>query len=147
MPECAFHPGVDTNVACVECERWICPKDMVPTPVGYKCPICARPEKGQLRFVKPRQWVLGAAAAAGVAILGAIFFRLVGTYFFFLVPLAFGMLVGEATRRGSGGHRGAGLAAIAGVSAAIGGFAGGLGLLGTGLAVLGAVAYLLQNRI
>ena len=43
MPECAFHPGVETEVRCAECERPICPKDMVPTPVGYKCKICAKP--------------------------------------------------------------------------------------------------------
>ena len=38
--------------SCTECGRYICPKDMVETPVGYKCRECARPAAGQLRTSK-----------------------------------------------------------------------------------------------
>lgn len=144
MPECSFHPGVETNVACAECGRAICPKDMVPTPVGYKCPVCAKPAKGQLEYVKPRQLALGAAAAFAAAIVGGLLLGAIG-YAFFLITLLYGALVAEAARRGSGGHRGPKIAAVAGAAAALGGFVGGFDLLGVALGVAGAVAYSYQN--
>ncbi|MBA4370639.1 MAG: hypothetical protein C0418_03555 [Coriobacteriaceae bacterium] len=144
MPECSFHPGVETNVACAECGRAICPKDMVPTPVGYKCPGCAKPAKGQLSYVKPRQLAIGAAAALAAAIVGGLVLGSIGLTFY-LVTLLYGVLVAEAARRGSGGHRGPAIAAVAGAAAALGGFVGGFGLLGVVLGVMGAVAYSYQN--
>lgn len=42
MPACYRHPGRETNVACSNCERPICPDCMTSTPVGMRCPECAR---------------------------------------------------------------------------------------------------------
>lgn len=39
---CYRHPGRETNVACSNCERPICPECMTSTPVGMRCPECAR---------------------------------------------------------------------------------------------------------
>jgi membrane associated rhomboid family serine protease len=43
MPEqpCAFHPDRLTMVTCSNCDRPICPDDMIPAPVGNQCPVCA----------------------------------------------------------------------------------------------------------
>jgi membrane associated rhomboid family serine protease len=43
MPEqpCAFHPDRLTMVTCSQCERPICPADMIPAPIGNQCPVCA----------------------------------------------------------------------------------------------------------
>lgn len=43
MPEqpCAFHPDRMTLVTCSQCDRPICPDDMIPAPVGNQCPVCA----------------------------------------------------------------------------------------------------------
>ena len=141
MAECSFHPGVETEMRCAECERPICPKDMVLTPVGYKCPVCARPKRSQYVYIKPRQLAgaIGAGAVAGIGgglLLGALGFR------FILIGLIWGMLVGEAVRRGSGGHRGAVLAVVAGGCIVVGSLLGNLGLLTMGLGVLGAVSTL-----
>ena len=117
MPECAFHPGVETNVRCPDCERYICPKDMVDTPVGYKCKQCGRTGRPKLGGVKPKQLVFGSLAGLGAALVLAP----IAPYLpFFLGYLAFGGLVGEATRRGGGGHRTWEFALIAGVAAFIG---------------------------
>lgn len=112
MPYCSFHPKVETEVGCAECGRWICPKDMVDTPVGYKCKICARPARGQLVVVRPKQWLGGTLAGLGVGIAGGLFLTFAGVGFF-LIPMLWGALVGEAVRRGSGGHRGGRLIALA----------------------------------
>ena len=42
MPTCYRHPDRETGVACSNCERPICPDCMTPTPVGMRCPECAR---------------------------------------------------------------------------------------------------------
>jgi len=72
MPECSFHPGVETGVRCTECGRYICPKDMVETPVGYKCPICAKPAASQYRVVKPAQLIRAIIAGIAVGVGGAL---------------------------------------------------------------------------
>jgi membrane associated rhomboid family serine protease len=42
MAVCYRHPGRETNVACSNCGRPICPDCMTVTPVGMRCPECAR---------------------------------------------------------------------------------------------------------
>lgn len=145
MAECAYHPGVETALSCAECERPICPKDAVLTPVGYKCKECARPAVSQYTYVKPRQLALAAVWALGAGLLGGFVLGLIGFGFFF-IDLMFGAAVGEAARRGSGGHRGAAIAVVAGVAALAGALVGGLGPLGWLLAPAGAVVYVLGNR-
>jgi len=123
MPECAWHPGVEANVSCPDCGRYMCPKDMVESPVGYKCKECGRARITQ-GGVKPRQLALGAACGLVAAVVAAPLARFVP--FFFLGPLVYGGVVGEATRRGGGGHRTWHFAAIAAVCALVGALSVGL---------------------
>lgn len=39
---CYRHPDRETRVSCSSCGRPICPDCMTPTPVGMRCPECAR---------------------------------------------------------------------------------------------------------
>lgn len=39
---CYRHPDRETGVSCSNCGRPICPDCMTPTPVGMRCPECAR---------------------------------------------------------------------------------------------------------
>jgi membrane associated rhomboid family serine protease len=48
MATCYRHPGRETNVSCSNCGRPICPDCMTSTPVGMRCPECAR-QKTQVR--------------------------------------------------------------------------------------------------
>jgi len=123
MPECAWHPGVESNVSCRDCGRYMCPKDMVESPVGYKCKECGS-HKFTKGGVKPRQLALAAAFGLGAAVVAAP----VASYipFMFLGPILFGGVVGEATRRGGGGHRTWHFAAIAGLCALAGSLVSGL---------------------
>ena len=117
MPQCAWHPKVETNVSCPDCGRYMCPKDMVDSPVGYKCKECgrARITRGG---VKPAQLARAAGYGIVAAIVLAPFARFVP--FFFLGGIVYGALVGEATRRGGGGHRTWEFATIAAVCALLG---------------------------
>lgn len=42
METCYRHPDRETGVSCSSCGRPICPDCMTPTPVGMRCPECAR---------------------------------------------------------------------------------------------------------
>jgi membrane associated rhomboid family serine protease len=42
MATCYRHPKEETGVSCSNCGRPICPDCMTPTPVGMRCPECAR---------------------------------------------------------------------------------------------------------
>jgi len=67
MPECYRHPGRETNVACSRCARPICPECMTSTPVGMRCPECAR-QKTQVRSVSLGGFGQGAEPATYVLI-------------------------------------------------------------------------------
>ena len=125
MPECAFHPGVETEVSCGECGRPICPKDMVETPVGYKCPICAKPASSQLVHVKPAQLIRAIIAGGLVGIVGGIVLAYMTMGFFgWILGFVWGSLTAETTRRASGGHRVWTIGIIAIVAIVLGAFAG-----------------------
>ncbi len=42
MATCYRHPNRETGVSCSNCGNPICPDCMTPTPVGMRCPDCAR---------------------------------------------------------------------------------------------------------
>jgi membrane associated rhomboid family serine protease len=42
METCYRHPNRETGVSCSNCGRPICPDCMTPTPVGMRCPECAK---------------------------------------------------------------------------------------------------------
>ncbi len=48
MATCYRHPGRETSVSCSNCGKPICPDCMTTTPVGMRCPDCAR-QKTQVR--------------------------------------------------------------------------------------------------
>ena len=104
---------------CAECGKPICPKEMVLTPVGYKCPEDARLLPSQYRYVKPRQAAISLAAGVGascaIALLG-VYSGLGGIF----LGLLWGAAVAEVVRRASGGHRGPTVGAIAVASVAAG---------------------------
>src|SRR4051812_4722430 len=48
METCYRHPKRETAVSCSSCGRPICPDCMTPSPVGMRCPECAR-QRTQVR--------------------------------------------------------------------------------------------------
>lgn len=98
--KCAYHPDVETNVSCANCGKPICPKDMVYTPVGIKCKECARPVGRMTAHGKPRDYAMAGAVGVAAAIGGGIalgeLLRFVGIGTFILT-LAYGYGVGEAS--------------------------------------------------
>jgi hypothetical protein len=94
---CARHPKVETRLACGRCETPICPKCMVMTDVGARCPDCAPARKlpqfelGPVMFLR----ALGASLGAGLA-LGIAWGVLLPGVSFFMIFLAIGLGYGIA---------------------------------------------------
>ena len=124
---CPRNPGVETNLRCGKCGQFICPRCLVQTPVGARCPDCARAKKNPA-FDPSNQDVLlatgaglGAAVAAGI-LLGAVVATLArvpyGYMFGVLVgQAAAGWVVGETVYRVSRYKRSRGLSYVAAISA------------------------------
>ena len=51
MAVCYRHPSRETGVSCSSCGRPICPDCMTPTPVGMRCPECAR-ERTKVKTIR-----------------------------------------------------------------------------------------------
>ena len=51
MEVCYRHPNRETGVRCSNCERPICPDCMTSTPVGMRCPECARQGRTRMRTI------------------------------------------------------------------------------------------------
>ena len=122
--KCAAHPGVETNLRCGKCGKPICPRCMVETPVGARCPECARLYKLPTYRVSTAYYLRAAGTALGMAIVCGVIWGVVNLFlpFFFLnlllgagVGYAIGEVVGLAVNR----KRGRGLAAVAGAGVAI----------------------------
>jgi hypothetical protein len=108
--QCVRHPKVETELACGRCETAICPRCVVFTDVGARCPTCA-PVRKLPQFEVGPIYVLRAAAAAlaaGAALGAAWGVLLPGRFGFFVLFLAAGVgyliaeAVGAATNRKSG---------------------------------------------
>jgi membrane associated rhomboid family serine protease len=51
MAVCYRHPSRETGVSCSSCGKPICPDCMTPTPVGMRCPECAR-ERTKVKTIR-----------------------------------------------------------------------------------------------
>src|SRR3954453_4614548 len=54
MATCYRHPSRETGVSCSNCGRPICPDCMTPTPVGMRCPECAKQRTPVRNLAAPR---------------------------------------------------------------------------------------------
>jgi membrane associated rhomboid family serine protease len=77
---CYRHPKRETGVSCSNCGRPICPECMTPTPVGMRCPECARQRTRVTRGVGDASLVSRAPATfVLIALNVAVFFAEIAT--------------------------------------------------------------------
>ena len=104
---CLRHPQTETRLQCGRCGDYICPRCMVTSPVGARCPDCARigrPKALDTSRTEMGRAVLAGllAAAAGAIALSLILWVIPFVYLSLPGMAAIGYLVGEAVRIGSG---------------------------------------------
>jgi len=109
---CARHPGTETVLRCGRCETPICPRCMVETPVGARCPSCAGVKRFR-SFLKPAELVRAVGYGIAVGAIGTVLYTLVP----FLGPLIsfaiVGFGVGQVVSIGANRKRARELAPIA----------------------------------
>lgn len=119
--KCAAHPEIETNLTCAKCGRAICLRCLVQTPVGARCPDCARLKKLPTYTVSNRHYLKAAGVGIGMAIAcGVVWALIVGlvssVYVNLLLAAGVGYAIGEVISLSVNRKRGKGLAVIAGVS-------------------------------
>ncbi len=121
---CATHPGVETALRCSKCGKPICPKCMVETPVGARCPQCARLYRLPTFQVNTRYLLRAVGVGLGTAIIYGLIWGVVGSFLnFFLLNLLLAAGAGYATSevisRSTNRKRGIKLATIAALAVVI----------------------------
>jgi len=118
--QCATHPNVETELTCGRCDKPICPRCLVQTPVGARCRQCAGVRRLPTFEVSPAYAARGLAASlvAG-AVVGAVWAGLLSNnlgfvgFFVFFVALGIGYAVGETVSWATNRKRGPTLQGIA----------------------------------
>jgi hypothetical protein len=120
---CANHPTIETALRCNRCEKAICAKCAVKTPIGYRCKECV---KSQLKIFDTAVWYdypFGFVVAAFLSMIASFLMSLLGYIGFFgwfiiiaAAPTA-GVVIAEGARVVIRRHRSQGLffTVIAGV--------------------------------
>lgn len=121
---CARHPNVETALRCGKCGVPICPRCMVETLVGARCPQCARMRKLPTFQVTTRHLLIAAGAGLGVAVVYGLIWGVISLLinFFFLnllLAAGAGYTIGEVTSRSVNRKRSPKLAIIAGFAVAV----------------------------
>lgn len=125
---CAVHTDVEASLRCIRCNRYMCIKCVVQSPVGYICRECARQQDNRFFNASNPDYVIVFAVCAvltgiGAAIIGATGFPI---FFLLFLGLPIGGAIGEAALRATKRRRGRYSQWVATAGAVIGGFAGGI---------------------
>jgi hypothetical protein len=122
MAYCKRHPKIETVLACGKCGDFICPKCMVETPVGARCPKCARLSRVPTYQVSGKYYLRASGAALGAAILGGVVWGFVSQFlgfFTLLLAAAIGYGIGELISLSVNRKSGTGLAILGALAVVI----------------------------
>ena len=120
---CLTHPEVETSLSCGRCGNPICPKCMVQTLVGPRCPDCANLKRLPTYEISLRHYLIamgvGIAVATAAGFVWALISRAVPFLFLsLLIAAGIGYAIGELISLATNRKRGPGLQTIAGISVA-----------------------------
>jgi hypothetical protein len=133
---CAFHPDRETTLRCNKCEKPICTKCAVLTPVGYRCKECVRGQQSVFETARPLDFVIAAVVSAVGTGIAVALLNLIGWWGFLVAPMVGGGLA-EVVRAAVRRRRGRRLPLIAALG-------GGVGLLPAVLPIVVSVIMLLS---
>ena len=160
--QCATHPNVETELTCNKCEKPICPRCMVQTPVGMRCRDCARLRRPPMYEVSAPSIAKGAGTALLVGVVIGVIWGIVlpaglrlgffGIFIALFIGTPIGYFFANVLDRVTNRKRGpvmqgiaiGGLVLAYLVHAAVGGFVAGdlFGLVLTAAACAGAISRL-----
>ena len=125
---CEAHPDIETILRCGKCDKPICPKCMVETPVGARCRECARINKLPTFQVSGKQMLISSGVGLLIAVAYGFLWGMVSLFanFIFLNLLlgaGAGYVISEGMSRVINRKRGTKLAVIASILVLVSGFA------------------------
>lgn len=94
---CDNHPDVPTSLRCNRCEKPICIRCAVATPVGYRCKECISGQQRVFDTSIPRDYPVAFGIAAVIAYLGSLLAPTMMFLTIFIAPV-FGVIVAEVVR-------------------------------------------------
>jgi hypothetical protein len=116
---CANHPGRETTLRCNRCNKPICSKCAVQTPVGYRCRECVRGQQAVFETAHSVDYPIAAGVSAiGVAVATGLL-TFLGFWGFILAPVVGGGIA-EIVRWGVRRRRSRRLPAAAAIGGAMG---------------------------
>ncbi|NLL89591.1 MAG: hypothetical protein GX226_00555 [Dehalococcoidales bacterium] len=126
--KCGAHPDIETNLRCGKCDKPICPKCMLETPVGARCRECARINKLPTFQVSSKQWLVSSCVGFIIAVGYGFLWGIIGLYTNFIIlnlllGAGAGFLISEGMSRVINHKRGTRLAITASVMVVVSGFA------------------------
>lgn len=96
---CANHPDVETLLRCNKCNKPICMKCAVQTPVGYRCVDCVRAQQNVYYNAGGADNWIGLGVAFAVTVIAtpilAFVFRMMPGFFGFLIAFFAGSAAGS----------------------------------------------------
>ena len=102
---CYYHPNTPTELRCNKCGKYICPKDAVRTPVGYRCKSCVKEQQDIFFTATPVDYVVAAVVASVLSLIAAFIVPAIGFLAIFGGPIA-GTIIAEGVFRTTGKRRG-----------------------------------------
>ena len=116
---CANHPQVQTVVSCGRCDKPLCPRCMIYTPVGVRCRDCAQLRRLPQYTLTPRVYARVLPTAAALALTCGFLLSFVPRLNLLagiVIGLVIGFLVSDVLGRVSGYKQGRVMQVIAGAT-------------------------------
>ena len=120
---CATHPEVETALRYGKCDKPICPRCLVQTPVGARCPQCARVRKLPTFRISAKHLLIAAVTGLVTAVICGVIWGFIGSllnffYLNLLLAAGAGYIIGEVISLAVNRKRGLPLVIIAGFAVA-----------------------------
>jgi hypothetical protein len=121
MTQCLRHAKIETNLSCGKCGDPICPKCLVQTPVGARCPKCAGVSRVPTYRVSGIYYLRAVGAGLLLAVVSGFLWGLLRavpyiSFFNFIIAAAAGYGIGEGISLAVNRKAGNGLAVIGGAA-------------------------------
>jgi hypothetical protein len=95
---CFYHPSTETELRCNRCGKYICIRDAVRTPVGYRCRDCVHSQQDIFYNALPTDYLIAAAITLPIAYGAGLIVPRLFWLAIFVGPLV-GGLISEAIQR------------------------------------------------
>ncbi|MCL4255929.1 MAG: hypothetical protein KJ043_19380 [Anaerolineae bacterium] len=104
---CQVHPDIETELRCNKCERYMCARCAVSTPVGYRCRECVRQVENKFFSATSNDLLITFAVSTGLCAVGGLVASLSNFILLnFFIGIFWAGLVSEAVLRATKRRRG-----------------------------------------